>query len=104
MIASSSPDTSPSDAADRYGFDLIGAVVPGLTSQGEPNAGDLSELAGAIESAGVPTIFTEIGTPAAVVEAIADETRRDSRRTGNAHSSRRRDVPYVHARHRPRRR
>jgi len=60
--------------ADRYGFRLVGAVVPGLTSQGEVAAGQLADLRAAIEAAGVTVIFTEIGTPSAVVEAIGSET------------------------------
>lgn len=60
--------------ADRYGFRLVGAVVPGLTSQGEVAAGQLADLRAAIEAEGVTVIFAEIGTPAAVVEAIGRET------------------------------
>jgi zinc/manganese transport system substrate-binding protein len=60
--------------ANRYGFRLVGAVVPGLTSQGEVAAGQLADLRAAIEAEGVTVIFTEIGTPAAVVEAIGRET------------------------------
>lgn len=60
--------------ADRHRFDLVGAVVPGLSSQAEVSAGDLAELKEQIEAAGVPAIFTELGTPSAVVEAIASET------------------------------
>ncbi len=60
--------------ADRYGFQLIGAVVPSLSSQGEVSASQLSAIAAAIREHGVPAIFTEIGTPQAVVDAIAAET------------------------------
>lgn len=60
--------------ADRFGFDLVGAVVPSLTSQAEASAGDLAALDQVIEETGVPTIFTELGTPPEVVEAIADAT------------------------------
>jgi len=59
---------------DRYGFELIGTVVPGLSSQGEVSAGELAELRRTIEATGVPAIFAEVGTPAAVVEAIGAET------------------------------
>jgi zinc/manganese transport system substrate-binding protein len=59
--------------ADRYGFVLVGAVIPGLTSQAEASAGDLAELKETMTAAGVTTIFTEIGTPDSVVQAIADE-------------------------------
>lgn len=60
--------------ADRYGFELIGTVVPGLSSQGEVSAGELAALRLTIEATGVPAIFAEVGTPAAVVEAIGEET------------------------------
>lgn len=60
--------------ADRYGFTLVGAVVPGLTSQGEVAAGQLADLKAVIEARGVKAIFAEIGTPASVVDAIARET------------------------------
>ncbi|MBA3235237.1 MAG: zinc ABC transporter substrate-binding protein [Chloroflexi bacterium] len=60
--------------ADRYDFTLIGAVVPGLSSQGEVSAGELAALKAEIIEEGVPAIFTEVGTPAAVVEAIGQET------------------------------
>jgi zinc/manganese transport system substrate-binding protein len=59
--------------ADRYDFTLIGAVVPGLSSQGEVSAGELAALRDEIVAAGVPAIFTEVGTPAAVVQAIGQE-------------------------------
>ena len=60
--------------ADQYGFTLIGAVVPSLSSQAEASAGELAELKEKIDAEGVSVIFTELGTPAAVVEAIAAET------------------------------
>lgn len=60
--------------AERYGFELIGAVVPGVTSQAETSAGALAELIGRIRAADVAAVFTEIGTPAATVEAIAADT------------------------------
>lgn len=60
--------------ARRYGFTLIGAVVPSFSSQAESSAGDLAALTAKIAEAGVPAIFTEIGTSKAVVDVIADET------------------------------
>lgn len=59
--------------ADRYGFTLIGAVVPSLTSQAEASAGALAELREQIEQAGVQVIYTELGTPKATVDALADD-------------------------------
>ncbi len=60
--------------ADRYGFRLVGAVIPGLSSQGEVSAGALGALAEQIRTLGIDTIFTEVGTPQAVADAIAAET------------------------------
>jgi zinc/manganese transport system substrate-binding protein len=60
--------------ADRYGFAMVGTVIPGLSSQGEVSAGELAELKSAIAAQGVPAIFVEIGTPTAVAEAIGQET------------------------------
>ncbi|MFM8531663.1 MAG: metal ABC transporter substrate-binding protein [Ilumatobacteraceae bacterium] len=59
--------------AERYGFQLIGAIIPAITSQAEASAGELAALTEKIEAAGVPAIFAEIGTPAATVEAIASD-------------------------------
>ncbi|MEQ1698631.1 MAG: metal ABC transporter substrate-binding protein [Ilumatobacteraceae bacterium] len=60
--------------ADRYGFQLIGALIPSLTTQAGVSAEALATLTGKIESEGVKAIFTEIGTPTQVADAIGEET------------------------------
>ena len=60
--------------ADRYEFQLIGAIIPSLTSQAEVSSGELADLAVRIDDAGVQAIFTEIGTSPEVAQAIGDET------------------------------
>lgn len=60
--------------ADRYGFQLIGALIPSLTTQAGVSAEALAELTDKIESEDVKAIFTEIGTPTQVAEAIGEET------------------------------
>ncbi len=60
--------------ADRYDFELVGALIPSISSQAEVSAGGLAQLKRQIEEAGVPAIFTEIGTPSQVAEAIGEET------------------------------
>lgn len=60
--------------AERYGLSLVGAVIPSLSSQAEPSARQLADLAAVIRAQGVPAVFTEIGTPTAVAQAVADET------------------------------
>lgn len=59
--------------ADRYGCELIGAVVPGLSSTAEASAQDLAELSEVAQETGVAAIFTEVGTPAQVAEQVASE-------------------------------
>ena len=59
--------------ADRYGFTVIGAVIPSQSSLAESSAGDLAALASTITEAGVPVIFTEAGTPSSVVDALASD-------------------------------
>jgi zinc/manganese transport system substrate-binding protein len=60
--------------AQRYGFKLVGAIIPSLTTQAAVSASDLANLKKLIEENQVKTIFTELGTPQSVSEAIADET------------------------------
>jgi len=60
--------------ARRYGFQLIGAVVPSLTSQAEASAADLAVLKQVIVEYGVKAIFIELGTPQTIARAIGQET------------------------------
>jgi zinc/manganese transport system substrate-binding protein len=60
--------------AKRYGFTLIGALVPSLTTQAGVSAKALSQLAGKVEQEGVRAVFTELGTPPQVAESIGHET------------------------------
>jgi zinc/manganese transport system substrate-binding protein len=57
--------------ADRYGCELIGAVIPSLSSTAEASAKELAELQQVAAEAGVGAIFTEAGTPADVAEQVA---------------------------------
>jgi zinc/manganese transport system substrate-binding protein len=59
--------------AQAYGFKLVGAVVPGLSSAAESSAAELSALKDSIRATGVSVIFTEVGTPRQVVDALAKE-------------------------------
>lgn len=59
--------------ADRYGFEVLGAVIPGGTTLAEPSAADLAELAHEIEQSGVPAIFAETSSPTRLADALADE-------------------------------
>lgn len=60
--------------AQRYGFKLVGAIIPGLSSQGEVSAADLAALKKQIQDNQVKAIFSELGTPSSVATAIGKET------------------------------
>lgn len=60
--------------AQRYGFKLIGAILPSLTTQAEVSASQLADLKKLIADNQVKAIFTELGTPANVSESIGKET------------------------------
>ncbi len=60
--------------AQRYGFKLVGAIIPSITTQAEVSASDLAELKKLIEDNNVKAIFTELGTSPAVADAIGKET------------------------------
>jgi zinc/manganese transport system substrate-binding protein len=59
--------------ADRYDFTVVGAVVPAVTTQAEPAAGELADLAAVIEAEGVPAIFADTSSPEQLAHALADE-------------------------------
>jgi zinc/manganese transport system substrate-binding protein len=58
----------------RYGVRLVGAVVPNLSSQAESSAAELSALKALIAKEQVHVLFTELGTPQRVVDALARES------------------------------
>lgn len=60
--------------AQRYGFTLVGAIIPTISSQAEVSAADLSTLKGLITKNQVRAIFSELGTPPQVAQMIGQET------------------------------
>jgi ABC-type Zn uptake system ZnuABC Zn-binding protein ZnuA/ABC-type Mn2+/Zn2+ transport system permease subunit len=60
--------------ANRYGIEVVGAVIPSQTTQAQASAKDLSELAETIEAENVKAVFPESSLSADVVEAIARQT------------------------------
>lgn len=45
--------------ADRYGFEVVGSVIPSVSTEAEPSAADLQALAAAIKAQNVKAIFME---------------------------------------------
>jgi ABC-type Zn uptake system ZnuABC Zn-binding protein ZnuA/ABC-type Mn2+/Zn2+ transport system permease subunit len=60
--------------ANRYGIDVVGAVIPSQTTQAQPNAQDLSNLADLIRKEGVRAIFPESSLSPKLAETIASQT------------------------------
>ena len=59
--------------AEAYHFKLVGAIIPSITTQAEVSASELAALKLLIAANKVKVVFTEIGTPAKVAEALAKE-------------------------------
>ena len=57
--------------AARYGFEVIGTVIPSLSSTAEANPAGLEELAEIIEHEGIKAIFAEIQHSGDEIEALA---------------------------------
>ena len=58
--------------ADRFGFEVVGAVVPSTSSLGEASARDLDDLAETMRDAGVTTIFAETTGSTEVSDGLAE--------------------------------
>ena len=59
--------------AERYGFEVVGTIIPSGSTLAEPSASDVAALVEAIEHEGVPAIFAETTHPADLAEVIASE-------------------------------
>ena len=57
--------------ADRYDIDVVGTVIPALSSQAQASAGRVARLVRTIRSAGVSTIFPESSVNPKLTRAIA---------------------------------
>ena len=60
--------------ARRYGLEVIGAVIPSLSTRGQPSAGEVADLVRTIREQGVKAIFAESSVNPKVEQAIARET------------------------------
>jgi ABC-type Zn uptake system ZnuABC Zn-binding protein ZnuA len=60
--------------ADRYGFEVIGAAIPALTTQAQASAGETADLVDLINRERVNAVFPEAGVSAELEQAIAAET------------------------------
>lgn len=63
--------------AERFGFDVLGAVIPSRTTGAQASAGELEQLAQTVRDAGVGAIFGETTQPVELAEALAAEVGGD---------------------------
>lgn len=63
--------------ADRYDFEIVGTVIPSLSTGAEPSAQDLEQLARTITDERVGAIFAENTAPDQMAETLADEVGAD---------------------------
>lgn len=59
--------------ADHYGCEVIGAIIPSLSTTSEASAGELAALKIEVEEHGVLAIFTGLGTSQDVADQLASE-------------------------------
>ena len=63
--------------AESYGFRVIGVVIPGGSTLGEPNSQELAALVSVIQDQDVPAIFGDATLSNEILEILAAEAGRD---------------------------
>lgn len=58
--------------ADRFGFEVVGTVLPSTSSIGETNARDLDELVATMDEHGVTTVFAGVGNLERLETTLSD--------------------------------
>ena len=59
--------------ADRYGFEIVGVVIPGGSTLAEPSSAELAQLVAVMKRAGTGVIFAETSQPTTIADALAAE-------------------------------
>lgn len=60
--------------ADRYGFRIVGTVVPSVSTEASPSAQELAHLIDQVKVTHAPAIFLEVGTNPQLAQQVAHET------------------------------
>ena len=63
--------------AERYGFEVLGTVIPSLTTSSQTSAAQLEDLADIVRDEGVPAIFVETTESDRLARALAKEAGGD---------------------------
>lgn len=59
--------------AERYDFEVVGTVIPGGSTLGDPSSESLASLVETMRDLGVSVIFAETSQPSALADAVASE-------------------------------
>ena len=59
--------------ARRYDIDVVGSVIPSLSTQAQPSAGDIADLVDQVRDEGVEAVFPEAETSERLEQALARE-------------------------------
>jgi zinc/manganese transport system substrate-binding protein len=59
--------------AERYGFEILGVVIPGGSTLAEPSSAHLADLIGLMRETGARVIFAETSQPTTLADALAAE-------------------------------
>ncbi|MDX1689707.1 MAG: metal ABC transporter substrate-binding protein [Acidimicrobiia bacterium] len=59
--------------AERYGFQVVGVVVPGGSTMGDPSSAELAGLVETMRETGVRAVFAETIDPSGLADAVAAE-------------------------------
>ena len=60
--------------AGAYGFTVVGAVIPGVTSEASPSAQQMAGLIDTIRNSGAPALFLDVGENQNLAQQISAET------------------------------
>jgi manganese/iron transport system substrate-binding protein len=60
--------------ADRYGFRVVGTIVPSVSTDASPSAQQLARLVDRIRATGAPAVFLETGANPQLADQLARET------------------------------
>ncbi|MRR32510.1 zinc ABC transporter substrate-binding protein, partial [bacterium] len=60
--------------AERYGFEQIGAIIPGFSTISSPSAKDLASIEGAIQAHQVKAVFVSESTSPTLAQRVTEDT------------------------------
>ena len=60
--------------AERYGFEQIGAIIPGFSTISSPSAKDLAAIESAIQAHNVKAVFVSESTSPTLVQRVSEDT------------------------------